>query len=293
MLSLFTTPKPFRGQVDVIQRNAISSWTLLRPRPEIMLLGDDEGTEAVAKQYGLQFVPRVARNEFGTPLLNDLFEKAQHLAAHDLICYVNADIILMSDFMQAARLITARKKRFLMVGQRWDVELKESLDFSFKWEAELRTHVAKYGQLHPPRGMDYFLFRRGLWGRIPAFAIGRTAWDNWLVYRARSRGAAVVDATEVVMAVHQNHDYVHIPGGEAGARNGPEARRNVLLAGDCEWDFTLLDATHSLTPAGLKWALTRDHLRRNLDTMPLLHPRLSRLVPPSSRISRLVRRALT
>jgi len=37
MLTLFTIPKAFQGHTGVIQRNAIRSWTLLRPECEIIL----------------------------------------------------------------------------------------------------------------------------------------------------------------------------------------------------------------------------------------------------------------
>lgn len=45
MLTIFSYPKPFKGHIDVIQRNAINSWTLLNPKPEIILACDEEGTK--------------------------------------------------------------------------------------------------------------------------------------------------------------------------------------------------------------------------------------------------------
>jgi hypothetical protein len=262
MLTIFACPKPFTDpHIAIIQRNAITSWTLLRPRPEIILFADEPGTAEICQELGLRHVPEVVRNEYGTPLLNDIFERAQAAASHRLLCYVNADIILMSDFLPAVRRIPFR--RFLMVGQRWDVDLDHALDFSQpNWEAHLRRYVAKRGVLHPPTGIDYFVFPRGLWGEIPPFAIGRTAWDNWLIYRARAQGAAVVDATRAVMAVHQNHDWSHIPGGEREVWEGPEAQRNRNLANNAI--FTLHDATWLLTPHWLLPALTKEHLRRRL-----------------------------
>lgn len=175
-------------------------------------MGDDEGTADVAREFGLRHVPDVARNEYGTPLVNSVFECAQAAASHRLLCYVNADIILLGDFLTAIQHIQFR--RFLMVGQRWDVDLNRALDFTWlDWETDLRRRVAEQAVLHPTTGIDYFVFMSGLWGDILPFAIGRTAWDNWLIYRARARGAAVIDATQVVTAIHQNHDYTHVPGG--------------------------------------------------------------------------------
>jgi hypothetical protein len=47
-MTIFAIPKPFIGQIGVIQKNAIASWTKLSPRPEIILFGDEIGTGAIA-----------------------------------------------------------------------------------------------------------------------------------------------------------------------------------------------------------------------------------------------------
>ena len=39
-LSIFSTCKPFEALAAVQQRNAILSWTFLRPRPDVILLGE-------------------------------------------------------------------------------------------------------------------------------------------------------------------------------------------------------------------------------------------------------------
>src|SRR5579863_2067444 len=73
MLTMFTTPKPFRGHIGVIQRNALKSWTLLHPDLEVILFGDDEGAAVVAGEFGLRHEPHVERNEFGTNRLDSMF----------------------------------------------------------------------------------------------------------------------------------------------------------------------------------------------------------------------------
>src|SRR5207244_10609033 len=110
MLTIFSTLKPFKGHIGIIQRNAIASWALLHPRPEIILFGNEEGTAEAAMDIGALHVSQVARNEFGTPLLNDLFQKAEQLASHQTLCYVNADILLLDDFSEAV--IGASRIRF-------------------------------------------------------------------------------------------------------------------------------------------------------------------------------------
>ena len=290
MITLFSTLKPFRGHIEIIQRNAIRSWLCLDPVCEIILLGDDYGTAEVAAELGVQHIPDVVRNEYGTPLLNALFQSAERFGKYPLLCYVNADIMLMNDFIAAVRCVHTMSP-FLMVGQRWDVELQQAWDFDGpNWQSRLRDYVVAFGVLHPPTGLDYFVYPRGTWGHLPPFAIGRTVWDNWLVHRARSRGAALIDATRMVMAIHQNHDYAHFPHGKYGGWNGPEAMRNRELSGTDVQNLLLWYATHILTPAGVKPARTRDHLQRYLVTLPVLYPRLDWFLHPTRSVNKLMRR---
>ncbi len=64
MLTLFSTPKPFRGHINIIQRNALESWRRLDPDAEIILFGDDEGAAEVCRELGLRHEPKVLRSEF-------------------------------------------------------------------------------------------------------------------------------------------------------------------------------------------------------------------------------------
>jgi hypothetical protein len=275
MLTLFSIPKAFEGDNAVMQRNAIQSWLRLRPRPEIILFGKDKGTPETAAEFSLHHVAGVECNESGTPLVNSLFETAERTAANDVLCYINSDIILLSDFLPAVERVAQLRRRFLIGGQRWDVDIKEPLDFVPAWEEQVRDRVAQSGKLHGPTGIDYFVFSRGLWGEIPPFAIGRTTWDNWLLYRARARKGVLIDATPVVTAVHQNHGYSHVANGFDGAWKGPESKRNFELSGGTKHVFTLNDANFLLTPGGLKKPeLTLERLNRQLVTTAVLRPYL-------------------
>ena len=277
MLTLFCMPKPFRGHLAVSQGNALESWCRLDPRPEVIVFGDEEGAAQAAATFATRHVPNVARNEFGTPLISSLFEQAQRLATHDLIGYVNADIILMSDFLPAVQRVAQAKRRFLMGGQRWDLDLPDTwVSSAPDWEKTLRGLVRERGRLHGPAGIDYFVFPRGLYSSLPPFAVGRPAWDNWMLFAAWQAGAAVVDASNVVCTVHQNHDYSHISMGVIGFRQGPEARRNLELAGSSRQLFTLQDAAWRLTETQLIRAPRTRLLRRRVGLWLERHPILER-----------------
>src|SRR4029077_2280938 len=113
-----------------IQRNAILSWTRLTPRPEILLFGNAEGTAEIARELGLGHFTDVARNEFGTPLLDDLFRKAEQHATTPLLGYVNCDIVLTNDFCVSLERVRAKHVKFMMVGRRWDLDWDQPLDIS-------------------------------------------------------------------------------------------------------------------------------------------------------------------
>lgn len=288
MLTVFSVPKPFEGHIAVIQRNAVKSWARLNPGCEIILCSDELGTEEVATELGARYIPNVARNEYGTPLLNSVFSQVREIANNRLLCYVNADIILLSDFVEAVQRI--RLPRFLLVGQRWDVQITEPWDFeSPDWQQRLRGYVIEHGVLHPPAGSDYFVFPWGdALGELPPFAVGRPGWDNWFIYRARQLRIPVVDVTGVVTVVHQNHDYGHVPYRGTRASEGPEADRHRELAGGPLYIFTLLDATHVMTSTAVLSARGWKYVRRRWQTLPILLP----AARPFVRLLNLVMRCL-
>ena len=271
MLSFFCIPKAFRGHIGLIQRNAIQSWMRI-PGCEVILFGDDDGTAEAAKEFRLRHVTGVQRNSAGTPLVSDLFARAEQAASGEMLCYVNADIILLDDFLPAVERVASRFSSFLMIGQRWNLDLTEGMDFAGDWQRALRSQVDAEAKLHPPTGLDYFVFRRGLWPRIPPFAIGRCAWDEWLVYAARSSRVPVVDLTPATTVVHQNHDYSHHPQGAEGVWKGEEARQNLALAGGYRHAATLRDATHVLRPGGVHSRLIPYDLKRCLVLPLTTHP---------------------
>jgi len=207
VLTIFTTPKPFTGQAADHQRNAITSWTLLRPRPEVILLGDEEGTLSICNELGLRNLPEVNRNEYGRPLVSELFARAEEAASHDLVCYLNSDIVLLPDFAEAIRRLHVWRgaRAFLAVGERWNVDVDGSIEFEGNWATELRERARVKAESGGAYALDYFVFTRGLFRSIPSFAVGRPGWDNWMLYSARKGRGAVVDVSRVVTAIHQRH----------------------------------------------------------------------------------------
>ena len=252
MITIFAVPKKFQGHFKVIQTNAIRSWALLSPKPEIILLGDDAGTAQIASELGLRHIESIRRNKYGTPLMCSVFELGQKAASNNWVCYVNSDIILMSDFMEMVDKVSRQfKGDFLAIGRKSNLEINRLIDYSFAgWETELRKMVKKEGK-YVTYDSDFFLFPTGMFKGIPPFALGRCFWTQWLIYKARANHIPVINTTASVMSVESKHDYSHAKStGFAKRLSGPEYVLNRKLFKGCKY-FTTADCTQLLTSRGI------------------------------------------
>src|ERR1035437_7865662 len=245
MITLFTTAKPFLGHSGIIQRNALQSWKLLHPDVEVILFGDEEGAAEVCAEFGLRHEPHVERHSSGLKYIDYMFDRAREIARHEILCYVNCDIIMTSDFFDAFQRIRVAYAEFLMIGRRWDAEIVKPIDFnSLRWSDETRHLASATNNQRDGWWIDYFCFSRDLfYKQIPAFVIGRVYWDNWLVWKALDSRVAVIDASSSVVAVHQNHGYSYHSNGQVGVWADELAQRNLALAGGWRHLCTILDAT--------------------------------------------------
>ena len=283
-LTIFTAPKPFTNpHIAMIQRNAIRSWKQLGAtstgratagnlacRVEVVLIGEEEGLAEAAAELEVIHLPHVRCNSLGTPLISSMFDLARQLNSSPLLCCINADIILLPGFIETAQQISAQSDQFLIVGQRWDLDVLEPLDFSARWDERLRSRLQSNGKLHPRGGSDYFIYPRSCFVHIPEFAIGRAGWDNWMIYEARQRGWPTVDATASIDIIHQSHDYSHLPNGQPHYRL-PETFENTRLAGGKRHIFHLIDCDRSVQDGKLRpYPASWEKFWREVEIFPLV-----------------------
>lgn len=271
LLTLFTAPKPMTDpHIAAIQRNAFASWKALGEQVEVAIIGGEEGLSVAAKEFGFHYLPQVARNSLGTPLISSIFYLGRGVNQSPYLAYVNADIILFPEILSVTQTVGAQINRFLIVGQRFDLEVTEQLNFEGEWVGDLKQRMHTDGHLHARAGSDYFIYSRTTFDQIPEFSVGRAGWDNWMIYRARKMKWPVVDATSAMDIIHQTHDYSHLPDGKPHYRL-PETGENIRLAGGRRTIFDLNDATDELvegkvTPIRSSWS----RFWRKVETTPLL-----------------------
>ena len=293
-LTIFTAPKPFTDpHINIIQLNAIQSWTQLGDDVDVLLMGDEEGMTDVAIEYGVRHFPDVACSEKGIPLIGAMFDLAREVSDSPTLAIVNTDILLMPDFIDTARHMIGLTDEFMLAGRRWDLEVTTPIDFGDGWPERLKQDTLTRGRLHELSGSDYFLFPRKVYKSIPNFTIGRAGWDNWMIYHAVTQPWPAINASALIMIVHQDHDYAHLPGGAAHYKV-EETFENVDLAGGYKHMYTLIEMDNVLvdgqirsarmsllrlirwieikmipeshSPSGFRWGITRRlrRLRRRL-----------------------------
>lgn len=269
MLTIFTIPKPFIGHIDIIQKNAIQSWLELDKDCEIILCGNEVGVAETAHKLKISHISEIERNEYGTPLIRSAFSNVERASKFDLLCYANTDIIFFPDMPSV--LSTIPFSKFMVVGQRWNLDIIAVIDFSDpNWSSVLRDEVEIDAVISKPLGSDYFIFKKNSLGDLPDFTVGRPAWDNWMIFHARSLRIPVIDGSQKILDVHQNHDYLHVPDGANNSWEGPEAERNRQLYGNGHL-FDLFDSTHLIDSTGAVMPVEGDqYIKRKIQRLVVL-----------------------
>lgn len=208
MITFFACPKPFKDNFNIIQRNAIRSWLNLPIEKEIILVGNEEGTKEICEEFKLVHLKDIKVGVNNIPLLNDIFKKVEKIASYEYLCYINADIILISpNFNELILKLSQFSDKFLASGRRRDVYINRELIYDeneMEWLKNIDPRSnpeIKFG------GTDYFVFKKGIFANMPDFLIGRFWWDHWIVYYAMKNNIPTIDLTYSLISIHQNHDY--------------------------------------------------------------------------------------
>lgn len=234
MLTIFSSPRPFtERRFAKIQMNGVNSWLQLRPTPRVILFGDEKREPGIEKlaDLGCEIVSKVKRNQWGTPLVGDLLIKAQRRAETDLVAWINADMIMLQDFMDTIKKVERQLRQFLLIGAK--VRLlgePPEIDFSRDdWQRYVRKLCKRVKEYQPKAGSDYHVFTNGLFrGHLykylrsrlevhthadfpieyPSIAWGRIRMDTWLVWQCLRREIPVIDASVMILAAHQDHRHI-------------------------------------------------------------------------------------
>ena len=189
---------------------------------------------------------QVETNIHGTPVLRSMYLEAFRTHPNaDTYTYVNGDLLTDDGFVRTADAVVwaSRTKilppRFLVVGQRTNVDwVGKTAPNDFE------KHMGE-GKLFQKDAQDYFIVTKDTFDwrtEIPAFVIGRPAYDNWLVNRAyHDAKVALIDATGSIRVIHQTDHQ----GNYAWKKSAGESHNRDL--GNREWDHGTVDHSEYTT----------------------------------------------
>lgn len=236
--TILCLPMPFEGKDDIAQRNSIHSWVLLEPKPEIILLGNEKGVREIVQQFGAIHIPDIDRNECGDLSVRSVLEQGYDRASHDIVAYVDADVILFQDFAEAIERVHSDFLLYMTCGYRRTIKVDRRMNFRPDWQDRLWEQVQRKGKQFRQgmgSGSDYFMTPAGFpFPDIPDFSVGAGHWDGWRMWAALQVGAQLVDTTAIIRAIHQEHPW-------RKWRRGPATERNYEM---CDY--------------GERWAWTHD-----------------------------------
>ena len=160
-----------------------------------------------------------------------MVQQVERKTDSEVLMYANGDLL----FEEGISVVIGRIDiygDFLLTGQRIDILADGSK------------------RLHRPSGMDYFVFRRGMFHDLPKVLMGRAHCDSALVAYCLRKNIPVVDASFALRVEHQFHDYNHVAGGKNEVWIGRQAQENIVENDLRPFGPHCIDATHSLLPDG-------------------------------------------
>ena len=189
----------------------------------------------------------------GTPLLAPMYQRAYQKRAY-FYGYTNGDILfgenLITSLHVVKQMITDGKMstKVLITGRRLEHRLQvrdRIVEDPYKANEQI-LKFAKLANLGVANAQDYFIVTKYTynWHTMPAYVIGRPAYDNCLVHMVVSRHDLYgVDATATIDAVHQ----VGRDGLKAGHKRRPDRGWNkVRCRGRWRLGYTHLLKHHTI-----------------------------------------------
>ncbi|KAI8100255.1 hypothetical protein M9434_007216 [Picochlorum sp. BPE23] len=193
------------------QFTAVTQWSLRFP--EVLILADDWSVCAAALQIGKTTDGNIKCHqhtcmhaEYGRPVVPCLLHDAFELATTDYVLFTNSDLAYLNVVPAVTIAQAMFEESFALLGRRRDIDFQHECKMKTKDIAMLDQILDAPGELHDPFGIDYIVLPRNTIASVikdmPDFLIGLWKWDNWLVDTCIHKGINLVDATNVLHAIH-------------------------------------------------------------------------------------------
>jgi hypothetical protein len=291
---IFSTPKPLTPETRPVQVSAFRSWQRVFPGSRLILFGYMEGLEELCREEGIIYGGQIPTHyEFPKMMISRMFQRVASDWPAEICLFLNSDILLDVTARGVLRSLDNLKAPWLATGRRRRLPpFEHGLLDSAGLERFLNEAMKTY-EWGNPTALDIYMFRGMDFQGMPDFIIGNCAWDNWMIWNARSKGIPVLDLSRDFPLFHCDHEYQYSLGNTAPRmRSGPLEENNLKMLGGEGRRFHLGHCTHEMKDGTLRPKRGWSVLQRNLELWRLLHPRhewwirrLRYLLTPLLRIS--------
>lgn len=254
-IAILSSPRPFVGEFNRIQTNSIKSWLSLDSNIDIFLIDDEQSTcrSLLTDPYysTISILPPLAFSPWGTPLIDGPINKLLSSKKYTHVCFVNTDIVLDNRFVDLISFLTRCPfTSYICMGQRHNIDISFTLTYESASDRPNPNPWILPRSLHPPTGMDYWIMPCSTSLVFPPFISGRPGMDSWLAWYHVSNRLPLIDATNFLQVLHQNHPYP----AKQFQYYKDEADFNLSVAGGYSNMLSLRFASHRINSAG---AVTR------------------------------------
>lgn len=237
----FSLPRKFEGIFDIIQTNAITSRTQFIPTKNIVLFGDDQWTKEICEDLWITHHIPLQYNFDKVPYFSYLLQEMCMLYPDKIICYINSDIIITSNFIEFIENTEIPFENFMISWHRRNIEVKEFIDFSKKSRETVLHKKCETSGKKANTWDDFFIFPSFIFKDIPILPyIMRPFFDNFMIYICLRNKIPLIDATNSITTVHQKHDYNYYQEAQKSPLTRKESLYNLNLIGlvnSCVWLF--------------------------------------------------------
>ncbi|MBP80170.1 MAG: hypothetical protein CL926_12980 [Deltaproteobacteria bacterium] len=200
-----TIPRSFDGEFYIRQMNCLNSIKTQHPASKIIFYSKDKGLCELSEGLGID-VPNTVITNNGVPLIYTAFLHAIEKHPTAVITFVNSDIILTHNIDGIAKSATQRfGENWLVSSERRNVDVPDMENF---WDKSVYNRLLQKSENHRKSGMDIFMFTSQLkptLEKLPRLQVGRPGWDSALIAKSRKQNLNVIDASQSLTILHQNH----------------------------------------------------------------------------------------
>ena len=166
----------------------------------------------------------------------------------------------------------------MAIGERRTFPVQDAMDSFCSTEVEILQNKLKDIKTDGTHAIDYFCYRRGTFMDLLPLYLGTIAWDNYMIYHCISHKIPVIDLSQTIVAIHQQHDYAYLKGGHDEFYKGTATAHNRTLIGEWTHLFGTHDSSHVLKNGKVMKAQDFEYVDRREDRLREIHPKLFKML---------------